>query len=1201
MKEYSNEDDTNSKRKDIVNNIKTSRNFTLNNNLENIRKKLDEEKDNIKINDNLEYSLFEKECINKILNFYELACNNDSDEKEKINKFLIKPYFNNELIDENYIYNIRSDLDKAKNSLIFTKNTFNTKELTVKNIFGKMFGANFALCIIDCMKGEDDNNNQYNNNQYNYNEYNINQYNDNQYNINNQNNIIQDNNNNKYNDNQYNNNIQYNKNLKLSKEDSPLKYQNYWINGLKLIIYELIFLLLLLGIFPLSLNFSNEKKISNNTSSNSSNSSNTFSLTEDNLNSFINNSFTNINNELTNINDELTYINNSTKQWDNFLSNEYKCLSLDIVDLLSENYSFNITCEEDKQFFYISKFGVSPYNEENENIAECFSSSFKNLIVVDPDCDLSNYLDEQLKEYKYKEVNINVNVNEMNISKTILNNCNNKNQRTKFFLSYSCYIPYAKAFGKHLKRDKIIRPYLICETILFILLYSIFLNYRHKFFNKLKNNEYQYIKNVTLMIDSISIEKGKILFALNQILLEIKNILSKNEIVPNISKNYSFIKEINYSILNSEEKELYDKFNLLLKKRDYLDYLIKKEGENGALPRNFIFMILSKICKCFKKTHKQEYDKNEKELKKIFINIIKRKDNNEKIKKIYITFSSYEIKQKLKNKKISIENKLYTLKKSDLYPHDINWENLNIDKRTKICRRVCSYFLLIIFIFALFIIIFIISILQNTFERRFNLSTDCSNVHYKNNTNEIYLEFIDKNKTEKEKIYTYCYCQSDLNGNKIFNNNLNFDPCENYNKYKYYKKAIIISFSIFISVINLYVDKIVEKIISIQKFESKSYQNNLNIITSIIILLFSNLILVILINTRFKIKEIPFFIFGKYEDITPEWVRSIPTIILNDMGISGIMFIFKITFKNIFHRCKFGLFFLKNPIIHFYDFIKIYAPECEYTEYTCFIIFFFSSLSILKLFPLCYFVVFLLIIIYSIYYFKNSIQSYIFFLNKQYFIMFFVFIYLIIIAYIVGDFWWFSSEYFFIDIHENVYNDFFGSNKQLIDKFIKGNANISEKILAKLLLKRNICFIIQLGFLIIIEILYFSFCKTKKNNDYIKNESLLEMNDYMNIKYYEIYRLLYYKINTIKLSNYNYKHNHNELSRFINNKYSEYKKYILNNDVKNEKYHKNILDLKNNLIKEKKITFKNPDYTYSPFLLDDYCIASISKLVLSPY
>ena len=67
--------------------------------------------------------------------------------------------------------------------------------------------------------------------------------------------------------------------------------------------------------------------------------------------------------------------------------------------------------------------------------------------------------------------------------------------------------------------------------------------------------------------------------------------------------------------------------------------------------------------------------------------------------------------------------------------------------------------------------------------------------------------------------------------------------------------------------------------------------------------------------------------------------------------------------------------------------------------------------------------------------------------------MFFVFIYLIIIAYIVV----------FIDIHENVYNDFFGSNKQLIDKFIKGNANISEKILAKLLIKRNICFIIQLG------------------------------------------------------------------------------------------------------------------------------------------
>ena len=46
--------------------------------------------------------------------------------------------------------------------------------------------------------------------------------------------------------------------------------------------------------------------------------------------------------------------NKDDKSWNNFISNEYRCLSFDISDLLDENYSFNITCKEGKQFYYIS-------------------------------------------------------------------------------------------------------------------------------------------------------------------------------------------------------------------------------------------------------------------------------------------------------------------------------------------------------------------------------------------------------------------------------------------------------------------------------------------------------------------------------------------------------------------------------------------------------------------------------------------------------------------------------------------------------------------------------------------------------------------------------------------------------------------------------------------------------------------------------
>ena len=70
---------------------------------------------------------------------------------------------------------------------------------------------------------------------------------------------------------------------------------------------------------------------------------------------------------------------------------------------------------------------------------------------------------------------------------------------------------------------------------------------------------------MALMLDSINIPKEKMPFELNDILKLMKYVL-KDDV-------FLFIKEINYSIINCEEKEMYEQFNCLLKKTNF--YLIK--------------------------------------------------------------------------------------------------------------------------------------------------------------------------------------------------------------------------------------------------------------------------------------------------------------------------------------------------------------------------------------------------------------------------------------------------------------------------------------------------------------------------------------------------------------------------------------------------------------------------------------------------
>ena len=157
-----------------------------------------------------------------------------------------------------------------------------------------------------------------------------------------------------------------------------------------------------------------------------------------------------------------------TKSFDalTFYTKEYLCLSFNISDLMNPNYAFNIACPDETLFYYISKFGISSINEENENTANCYSKSFKNLIKIDRDCDYGNNLDNLLSDFKYKTRTFEVVNNNLNFLDS-LELCSRNNNKEKVFLSYSCYYPYLT--DKNITRKEFIRPVIQCLSICIIL------------------------------------------------------------------------------------------------------------------------------------------------------------------------------------------------------------------------------------------------------------------------------------------------------------------------------------------------------------------------------------------------------------------------------------------------------------------------------------------------------------------------------------------------------------------------------------------------------------------------------------------------------------------------------------------------------------------------------------------------------------
>ena len=172
-----------------------------------------------------------------------------------------------------------------------------------------------------------------------------------------------------------------------------------------------------------------------------------------------------------------------------FYTKEYLCLSFDILDLKNENFIFNITCPNETLFYYVSKFGISPDNEEGENIANCYSKSFRNLIKTKSDCDFGKKMDEILVDFKYGNEVFEVAHKNLNFFESLIS-CSNINNKNKIFLSYSCYYPYLNKDDKMITRKKFINKIIICESICIILCFLTLFIFRIFFYrnmNKVDN------------------------------------------------------------------------------------------------------------------------------------------------------------------------------------------------------------------------------------------------------------------------------------------------------------------------------------------------------------------------------------------------------------------------------------------------------------------------------------------------------------------------------------------------------------------------------------------------------------------------------------------------------------------------------------------------------------------------------------------
>lgn len=117
-----------------------SKNSFLNDNelkIEDINSKLEELKNNIEINKDLNYSDLQEKYINQIYKSYKIVSSNNNQENIG-NNDLIKSYFENKLIEENYVKNfMNNDIEKLKKSFKYKK--YIIKEEDKSNEFKEIF------------------------------------------------------------------------------------------------------------------------------------------------------------------------------------------------------------------------------------------------------------------------------------------------------------------------------------------------------------------------------------------------------------------------------------------------------------------------------------------------------------------------------------------------------------------------------------------------------------------------------------------------------------------------------------------------------------------------------------------------------------------------------------------------------------------------------------------------------------------------------------------------------------------------------------------------------------------------------------------------------------------------------------------------------------------------------------------------------
>ena len=135
--------------------------------------------------------------------------------------------------------------------------------------------------------------------------------------------------------------------------------------------------------------------------------------------------------------------------------------------------------------------------------------------------------------------------------------------------------------------------------------------------------------------------------------------------------------KIIYNHLSEEEKEVIDGSDINLHKQ--IQYAIPSESNVAEELLRYVFVLLnyslvetglelleSIIIYCTWKVH-------------FFIqnNVCKLLEIYQNEKEIY-NYALFFLALDFKNRKVKILNEFHTLKKADMYPHDIIWENLNI-------------------------------------------------------------------------------------------------------------------------------------------------------------------------------------------------------------------------------------------------------------------------------------------------------------------------------------------------------------------------------------------------------------------------------------------------------------------------------------------------------------------------------------------